>query len=115
MDAQINFENKENYTLLKLEGDFNSNIENEKLLNTFRNLANDSHINVIIDLTNVVYLNSGSIGTLLSGNAILRKKNGKLAIFGASDYINNIFNITKLNLAIEIFESFDDALKYILS
>ena len=111
MTAKIEIEDKQNYTLLKLIGDFNSSVENESLLKSFKEIAKSHPKNVLIDLTKVVYLNSGSIGTLLSGNALIKKNDGKVVIFGASDYIKNIFDITKLNLALEIYDSEEDALK----
>ncbi|MFH1049502.1 MAG: STAS domain-containing protein [bacterium] len=111
MNATITIEEMKDSVLLHLEGDYNSSDENEALLNSFREMAKKGHKAVLVDLTNVVYLNSGSIGVLLSGNAMLKKKDSKIVIYGASDYLENIFNVTKLNLALDICRTKEEAIE----
>ncbi|ROL61237.1 anti-sigma factor antagonist [Bacteroidetes/Chlorobi group bacterium ChocPot_Mid] len=110
MNANINIEDFKEYALMRLDGDFNSAEDNENLLNSFRELSKKGYTAILVDLTSVIYLNSGSIGVLLSGNAILKKKDCKMILFGASDYLENIFNVTKLNLALDICRTYEEAI-----
>jgi len=109
MNATITVEDMKDYAILHLEGDFNSSEENESLLNSFRDMSKKGFKAVMVDLTNVIYLNSGSIGVLLSGNAMLKKKDSKIVLYGASDYLENIFNVTRLNLALDICRTKEEA------
>ncbi len=111
MNAIITIEEMTNYAILHLEGDFNSSDENDSLLNSFRDMAKKAYKAVLVNLTKVVYLNSGSIGVLLSGNAMLKKKDSKIVIYGASDYLENIFNVTRLNLALDICRTREEAVE----
>ncbi|NOZ47178.1 MAG: hypothetical protein GXO79_10415 [Chlorobi bacterium] len=63
----------------------------------------------------VVFLNSGSIGTLLSGNSMIKKVGGKVVLYNTSDYLDNLFKITKLNLAFDIHKDKDDAERTVLN
>jgi len=98
----------DNYVVLHLEGDFVGNEDVDKLRDMFRALA-DKHDNLIIDLKNVSYLNSTSLGALLSGNALFEKKGGKAYVCNLSDYLKNIFQITKLTLIFELYGSIQEA------
>ena len=100
----------ENYVVLHLEGDFVGNEDVDKLRGMFRALS-DQHNNLIIDLKNVSYLNSTSLGALLSGNAMFEKKGGKALVCNLSDYLKNIFKITKLTLIFDFYDSIEDAVK----
>jgi anti-anti-sigma factor len=111
MNATINIEVLKDYVIMQLEGDFNSSDENDYLLNSFRDLAKKGYKAILVNLTKVIYLNSGSIGVLLSGNAMLKKKDSKIVLFGASDYLDNIFNVTRLNLAIDICRTMEEAVE----
>ena len=111
MSTKIDIETRDGYLIIRLEGDYNTKEDNSNLLTSIRNLAKKNNKNIIIDLTKVIYLDSESIGVLLSGNAILKKKDGKLVLFGASDYLDNIFNITRLNLAFDICKTEEEAIR----
>lgn len=114
MTANIEVEKREKYLIMHLEGDFNAADDNDALLAKFRELSEKAQVRVVVDIRKVVYLNSGSIGVLLSGNALMKKKDGKISLFGASDYLANIFNITKLHLAFDICETEEEAVEAIL-
>lgn len=112
--ANIIVEDYKDYVVMKLQGDFVGSEETDKLRETFRNLAEQQKNKVIIDLKEVVYLASVSLGVLLSGNAMISKIKGKVVICNPSDYLMNIFNITKLTLIFKIFDNIDDAINDIL-
>ena len=100
----------DNYVVLHLNGDFVGSDDVNKLRDMFRAISQESN-NLIIDFKNVSYLNSTSLGALLSANAIFEKKGGKALVCNLSDYLKNIFNITKLTLIFTIYNSIDEAVK----
>ncbi len=100
----------DNYVILHLEGDFVGNEDVDKLRDMFRAISNDSN-NLIIDLKNVSYLNSTSLGALLSANALFEKKGGKALVCSLSDYLKNIFSITKLTLIFTLYDNCEEAIK----
>ena len=107
--TKINVLSYNTYKVMELTGDFVGVEEVDELREKFKELGVEENLNLIIDLKNVNYLNSTSLGAFLSANALIEKGNGKVVICNASDYINNIFSITKLTLIFPIFNSLEEA------
>ena len=111
MTANIELEDCKDYSIMHLSGDFNGVDENDALYASFRELSKAGKDKLIVDLKEVVYLNSASMGVLLSGNAMITKNVGKMVLYSANDYLMNLFNITKLNIAIPVVRYKDEALE----
>lgn len=115
MTAKIEIEELKDFVILHLKGDFNGPEEMDALYDAFKNISKKENVKVLVDLKEVVFLNSGSIGTLLSGNSMIKKTGGKVVLYNTSDYLENLFNITKLNLAFDIHKDKDDAEKVLMT
>ncbi len=115
MTAKIVIEELKDYVIMHLVGDFNGPEEMDALYDAFKKLAKKENVKILVDLKEVVFLNSGSIGTLLSGNSMVKKVGGKVVLYNTSDYLENLFNITKLNLSFDIHKDKDEAERTILS
>jgi anti-sigma B factor antagonist len=102
--------NFDKYVVLYLNGDFVGSNDVDKLRDMFRAISHQTN-NIIIDLQGVSYLNSTSLGAFLSANAMFEKEGGKALICNLSNYLKNIFQITKLTLIFTIYDSVEDALK----
>lgn len=111
MTAKIEIEELKDFVILHLIGDFNGPEEMDVLYNAFKKLSKTEGVKVLVDMKKVVFLNSGSIGTLLSGNSMVKKSGGKVVLYNTSEYLDNLFNITKLNLAFDIHKDKDEAEK----
>lgn len=112
---KIAVEDKEDYAIVKLSGTsraVNKQSEEVTLIReTFRDLSKQGKSKILVDLQDVDYLSSNTIGAILSGNSIIKKIGGKIVIYNANDYIMNIFNIVQLHKVIPICKSFDEALE----
>lgn len=107
---RITIDEKENYAIMNLDGNFNSEDDSEKLRESFKGVAKKNINRVLVNLKNVLYLNSACLGSLLSGNSIIKKINGKVVLYDTNDYLNNIFSITKIDMTIPIEKDFESAL-----
>jgi len=58
---------------------------------------------VLIDMTQVVFMDSSGFGTLLSAIKILRPQNGTLALAGCNDAVNRMLDITRLNTLFHVY------------
>jgi anti-sigma B factor antagonist len=108
--TKIEVYNYNNYKVIELAGDFVGVEEVDELREKFKEVGSEDNLNLIVDLKKVNYLNSTSLGAFLSANALLEKGNGKMLLCNASDYIANIFSITKLTLIFPIYSSLDEAI-----
>ena len=68
---------------------------------------------VIIDLGRVKWINSRGLGILSSCYASMKNSGGRMLIARASDKINSILMITKLNTILETYPSVEEAVEAI--
>ena len=66
---------------------------------------------VVIDLSQVEWMNSTGLGILISGYTKLRNHEGVLKLANVTDKIQSLLTITKLVTVFETFDSVDDAVK----
>lgn len=111
--AEIKIEEKEDYAILNLSGDFNTNEDCENLRASFKAIVNKDITKAIINLEGADYLSSSTLSALMSGNSIMNRVSGKIAIYNVNDYIKHIFSITKLDTIFTICPDIDSALEHI--
>ncbi len=66
---------------------------------------------LLIDLSNVTYLNSTAIGVLVSAHTTYTRKGWQIKVCGINKNINNIFVITKLTLVFDVHDTREEAIK----
>lgn len=66
---------------------------------------------LIIDMSDVTYMDSSGFGTLLSATRRLRPQGGTINLVKCNTSIDRILKITRLNTVFATYESIDDALK----
>jgi anti-sigma B factor antagonist len=66
---------------------------------------------VVVDLSQVEWMNSTGLGILISGYTRLRNHNGVLKLANVTDKIQSLLTITKLVTVFETFDSVEDAIK----
>jgi anti-sigma B factor antagonist len=65
---------------------------------------------LIIDLTDVAYMDSSGIGTLVEVFRRVNAYQGSLALFGLNQRVRSVFEITRLERFFKIFPSESEAL-----
>jgi len=64
---------------------------------------------VIVDLSDVSYMDSGGFGTLLGAVRRVRTEGGSVNLAGCSDNIRRILSITRLDTIFRLFDTVDKA------
>jgi anti-sigma B factor antagonist len=72
--------------------------------------AHGAH-NILINFSDLQYMNSSGIGLLVTLLIRVRRQNQRLMAFGLNDHYRQIFELTRLNEAIAIYDTEDEALK----
>lgn len=70
--------------------------------------AND--VRLVADMRQVEFLDSNVLGTLVWALKNMREAGGDLRLFGLRDFVERLFDITRLNQAFQIFASESEAL-----
>jgi anti-sigma B factor antagonist len=96
--------------ILMLSGKIMGGPDHDKFQSEIKTLISDGHVDILLDMHKVNWVNSTGLGILVSAYHTLKKNGGQLKICQVSDRIDNILNVTQLKLVFETFEKCDDAL-----
>ena len=96
--------------VLNLSGKIMGGPDHEKFQSEIKSLINAGHVDVLLNLSKVSWVNSTGLGILVSAFHTLKKNGGRLKICKVSDRIDNILNVTQLKLVFETYEDCEEAL-----
>lgn len=97
--------------VLTPKGNFVGGDETDELRETIKKVSEADNKKLIIDLGDVLYLNSTALGVLISAHANYSKREGKVKLCQLSKNLENLFVITKLALIFDSFTSQEEAIK----
>ena len=78
--------------------------------NAIKDLVSDGHVDIVLNLKGVKWINSTGLGLMVSAYTSLVKQGGRMKVCEVSDRIDNILHVTQLELIFETFEKEADAL-----
>lgn len=110
-DDHIKHEKIGQVDVLRLSGQFIGGQETDDLRLVLGSVSKQQSNSLIVHLGNVTYLNSTSLGVLISAHASFVKRRGRIALAAISEPIKHVFVITKLDNVFEIFDSEEEAIK----
>ncbi|MBP1655700.1 MAG: anti-sigma-factor antagonist [Bacteroidetes bacterium] len=97
--------------LIDVSGSLIGGEETDKMRAAVAGFVDRQYERLIIDLSNVTYLNSTAIGVLVSAHTTYTRRNWQIKLCGISKNIQNIFVITKLTLVFDVQETREEAVK----
>ena len=110
---QYILENKGHATILRFDGDLGASDEPE-LKKMFIELRREGANKVAVDMGNVDFMDSTVIGLFVWGMKNLREVGGDFRLFGLSEPVRKIFEITHLDRAFYILPGESEALESFL-
>ena len=66
---------------------------------------------VVVDLTEVDFIDSSGLGSLLLGRRVFNRENGDLRIIGAHEKVARMFEIAKLDRVFEFYDNLEAAVQ----
>lgn len=109
--AKVKVEKQIGGVILHLSGKFIGGEETEELRQILNEMAENNEKKLIINMADVTYLNSTSLGILISAHTNFTKRGGEIILCNIGKSIENIFVITKLTLVFKITETLEEAIK----
>ncbi|MCA1622233.1 MAG: STAS domain-containing protein [Acidobacteria bacterium] len=97
-------------TILDLSGDVIFSQGNVVLRNAIRCLLSERKRNILLNFSDVRFVDSSGIGELVSGLTAINKEEGQLKLLNLTQRIKHLLVITKLSTIFETFENERDAL-----
>jgi anti-sigma B factor antagonist len=96
-------------SVLDVKGDITADSE-ATLMDAYQKASTEQTRAVVLNFSGLEYMNSGGIGLLVTLLVRANRQKQKLLAFGLTDHYKQIFELTRLDEAIEIFDSEDEAL-----
>lgn len=76
-----------------------------------RAALDQGHSTLLIDLSEVAYMDSSGFGALVGATKRLQPASGVIALIGCNDIISRMLRITRLNTVFHVFETKGQALQ----
>jgi anti-sigma B factor antagonist len=99
----------ENIDFLELSGEMTA--DNCMIIKDFIMKSSEKTKNFIINLKNVTYMDSTSIGTLMASVSFVRKKGGNIKIVGPNPLLMRVFDLVNATTIFEIYDKTEEALR----
>jgi len=77
---------------------------------TLRDLVDNQHYNIVIDLAHVPYLDSAALGVLVDAVRRVREFDGAICLVGTTPFVRRAFEITRLVKIFSLYDTTEDAL-----
>ena len=78
---------------------------------SIRDLANKGEKKLLVNLSDVSYIDSSGIGEMVSGFTTVTNHGGQLKLLGLSKRVKDLLQITKLYTVFEVFEDEPSAVR----
>ena len=94
-------------SVLDVKGDITAESE-QTLMDAYGKASGKA---IVLNFSDLEYMNSGGIGLLVTLLVRANRQKQKLLAYGLTDHYKQIFELTRLDEAIEIFDSEQEALE----
>jgi anti-sigma B factor antagonist len=95
--------------IIELKGNVMGGEDTKEFNDLLHKLVDDGKINLVVDLSDVKFMNSSGLGMLIGGLTTMKKANGSLKLARVTDKIESLLIITKLITIFEFYETVDEA------
>lgn len=100
-----------NVAIIKVTGDITLNKGGDVLLkDKVQSLIQQGHKNLLVDLSNVSYVDSAGLGELVQAYATARNRGGALKLLNVTKRLKDLLVVTKLLTVFDSYENEADAL-----
>lgn len=104
-----NMSESEPQNVLPLHGEIDLNVS-PQIATTFTELARAKVPHVVVDLTNVTYIDSSGLAVLIVGMQQVKEYGGKFALVGLQNDVRSILETAQLDQFFSTYRHIDDAL-----
>lgn len=96
-------------SVIDIQGEINAFAENA-LMDAYTQATAQEARNIVLNFSDLEYMNSSGIGLLVTLLIRANRQNQRLLAYGLSEHYRQIFELTRLNEAIMIYENEEEAL-----
>jgi anti-sigma B factor antagonist len=101
----------ENYVIIHLQEDKLNSVIAPELKSAFIMFNTQGQNNIILDLTEVQFADSSGLSALLRANSICTGSGGLFVVFGISEHVRKLIDITHLDRVFNILPTQQEAIE----
>lgn len=106
-----NIEEKYNCVIIELNGKIIGGPHAETFREDLHQLIEEGKKNVVVDLSNVKFMNSSGLGILIGGLTTMRNAGGTFKIYGATEKIKSLLMVSQLIRVFDHYETLEEAIE----
>ncbi len=108
MDLQINVRKHEEIPVIELSGEVDA-YTSARFREIMLDIIDSDGANLVINMTDVEYIDSSGLGALVGGLKRVSERDGKIVIVCDKPQVKKVFEITGLEKVFPIYDSVEDA------
>ena len=108
------FDKQENYTVLSISESKLTSLIAPDLKTEFALLNNEGIKNIILDLSQVAFVDSSGLSAILIGNRLCQNVEGTFVIAAPNDNVRKLFQISQLDNVLKIIPTLKEARDYVM-
>jgi anti-sigma B factor antagonist len=97
--------------IIELKGNVMGGEDTKEFNDLLHKLIDEGKKNVVVDLSDVKFMNSSGLGMMIGGLTTMKKAGGNLKLARVTEKIESLLIITKLITIFEFYNNVDDAIK----
>jgi anti-sigma B factor antagonist len=111
MSAKLSTRQVEEVTIVDVAGRITLGEGSSQLRDTLRGVLESGHKNILLNLSDVTYIDSAGIGELVASYATVANRGGSLKLLGLTNRVKDLLQITKLYTVFDVHETEAHALR----
>ncbi len=97
--------------VIDLKGNVMGGEDTKEFNDLLHKLIDEGKKNIVVDLSDVKFMNSSGLGMMIGGLTTMKKAGGNLKLARVTEKIESLLIITKLITIFEFYENVDEAIK----
>lgn len=97
--------------VLRLSGQFTGGDESEMFSERIALASTKGSVRIVVDMSEVAYMNSSFIGSLLAAQTSIGRRGGHVVLSGVPEDLMKILRVTRLDNVFTIFADSDSAIE----
>jgi anti-sigma B factor antagonist len=106
---EIAIDKRQNCAILKIKGDVDL-YSSPQARSQIIALVDNKQFNLLVDFTDVTYMDSSGVATLVEALQLTNKNKGKLRLYKLRQAIRDVFELSRLDKVFDIYEDEQSAL-----